>query len=322
MIGRWSTRKVRRNLAVNYKFRNNAPFFCAIDVSIVTEVNLKKGNIVNVIAKAVCGIFSLILLLVPNFGFANEIQIYTEAELQKQKLKCATDRGACNDLGNYFGRGDKKHNNRREAARYFIKACEMGLLDGCFGVNFIGNYLKEYKDGTDTVQAIYRKAMDKLANSCEAGVQNDCVDLGTMYSVGWGARKSDEIALKYWEKACEKDFGLACFEVSQALGNKSFEAKDKELEKKAASFLIKSCNLRYYLGCAKLGDFYLRGYGVDQSYLKAAEMYKMTCENGNGYSCKDLGELYEKGRGVELSRVKAKQFYDKACALRPSDLCK
>ena len=65
---------------------------------------------------------------------------------------------------------------------------------------------------------------------------------------------------------------------------------------------------------AKIGDCYYYGRGVDKSYEKAVEYYRIGADKGNAYAQYSLGYCYEQGQGVKSNRYRAIDWYKKAAA--------
>ena len=55
----------------------------------------------------------------------------------------------------------------------------------------------------------------------------------------------------------------------------------------------------------KLGDCYKHGFGVEQDWEKAVQLYKKAAEAGNAAAQRSLGYCYECGEGVEQDFVQA-----------------
>lgn len=99
---------------------------------------------------------------------------------------------------------------------------------------------------------------------------------------------------------------------------------------RAASFdaheVLEKVVLGYRVGIANgsaacmndLGALYYRGDGVEQDYVKAAELYEMAADAGCYQSIVNLGYIYEYGRTGEPDFSKAYQWYSLAAALAPS----
>lgn len=64
--------------------------------------------------------------------------------------------------------------------------------------------------------------------------------------------------------------------------------------------------------CTYNGYLYELGDGVDQNLSKAAEFYKIACDNDLMLACYKLGSLYY-DRGLEQNLSKASQLFSKAC---------
>lgn len=62
----------------------------------------------------------------------------------------------------------------------------------------------------------------------------------------------------------------------------------------------------------KRGDQYYYGNGVEQDYVRAAELYLKAATYGNDFAQIKIGLCYEFGYGVEKDYVKAMEWYQKA----------
>jgi TPR repeat protein len=60
-------------------------------------------------------------------------------------------------------------------------------------------------------------------------------------------------------------------------------------------FYEKACELGNAGGCNNLGVLYIDGLGVNQDYIKAAELFKKACDMGLELGCEKYVIL--KGRG-------------------------
>ena len=65
----------------------------------------------------------------------------------------------------------------------------------------------------------------------------------------------------------------------------------------------------------QLGEMYAKGYGVEQSYEKAALWYEKAAIQGNAEAHCILGRMHAKGQGVEKSMQIARKYYQKAADL-------
>ena len=63
-----------------------------------------------------------------------------------------------------------------------------------------------------------------------------------------------------------------------------------------------------------LGNKYLSGQGVPQSYDETAKWFKLAADQGNGNSQSNLGVLYAMGNGVPRNDVEAYKWWEIAVA--------
>ena len=61
-----------------------------------------------------------------------------------------------------------------------------------------------------------------------------------------------------------------------------------------------------------LGQRYLNGEGVDQSYQRAKELYELAANQGQATAQYNLGVMYNRGQGVGQSYERAKEYYEAA----------
>ena len=66
------------------------------------------------------------------------------------------------------------------------------------------------------------------------------------------------------------------------------------------------------LSLAALGNYYKNGFGVEQNYEKAFELYKKSAEQGYDLAQFELGIMYDKGLGVDQDYAQAMKWYQKA----------
>ncbi|WQW25291.1 sel1 repeat family protein [Helicobacter pylori] len=72
------------------------------------------------------------------------------------------------------------------------------------------------------------------------------------------------------------------------LGVESYKAKDYIQAKK---YFEKACNLNYGLGCGALAMLYINGQGVEKNLIKADQYISKACKLGNQKACEILKEL-------------------------------
>jgi uncharacterized protein len=90
---------------------------------------------------------------------------------------------------------------------------------------------------------------------------------------------------------------------------------------KAFEYYRKSCELDYPIGCFNLGVMYHKGEGIPIDYKKAKKLYTKACDSENADACSNLGQLYEHGKGTSINYHKASDYYEKACQLKSGQAC-
>lgn len=104
-------------------------------------------------------------------------------------------------------------------------------------------------------------------------------------------------------------------EVNIPFGQKNISIGEsvKQDKLKAAELFKKSCDGGEAEGCHSLGLVYSKGEGIKQDKLKAAELFKKACDGENPGGCFNLGVMYDKGEKVKQDKLKAVELYKKAC---------
>lgn len=144
-----------------------------------------------------------------------------------------------------------------------------------------------------------------LTQQCEANNGKACHALGYNYDFGEGVTKDVNLAIKYYEKACNLKFSC------NNLANIYYEGKGvARNEAKAAEYYAKGCDLGDGSNCGSAGAHYLAN---TQRFLTAKKYLEKGCNLKDGTSCHNLGVLYATGQGVKADMVMAKRYYRKAC---------
>ncbi|WQY62162.1 sel1 repeat family protein [Helicobacter pylori] len=95
-------------------------------------------------------------------------------------------------------------------------------------------------------------------------------------------------AKKYFEKACELNDGVGCFNLGVLYDNGHGVGKDS---KKAAQFYFKACELNDGDGCSALGLMQYDGIGIAKDKEQAIENFKKSCKLGDEKVCDFLNHL-------------------------------
>lgn len=82
---------------------------------------------------------------------------------------------------------------------------------------------------------------------------------------------------------------------------------------KAKELYQMSCDGDYYAACGNLGILYYNGNGVKQDYDIARKLWEKACDGKQMNGCNNLGVLYEKGLGCKQDIIMANKLYKKAC---------
>jgi len=68
-----------------------------------------------------------------------------------------------------------------------------------------------------------------------------------------------------------------------------------------------------------MGNYYEHGFGVDQSYQQAAELYELAANQGYAVAQYNMGVMYKEGQGVDQNNERAVEYYEAAARQGYSD---
>ena len=174
---------------------------------------------------------------------------------------------------------DRKHLVGAQKDR---KGCAAGEMSSCssLGMRHVRQELKEPS---------LTKAFELFQKSCEANVYAACNQLAWLYmsnnedSVNAGLPVHDGMAFKYYLKACDGKYGLACANLGQILKN---------------------------------------GQGVTPHLKSAIQRFEQACELKNPDGCWYLSKMFQSGDGVQLHEGQATDYRVKACGFGMKSACR
>jgi hypothetical protein len=101
--------------------------------------------------------------------------------------------------------------------------------------------------------------------------------------------------------------------LARGLNDAEGTCGDKDFEA-AAQMFRRSCDGGNGQGCEQLGFLYYDGTGVPKDFAQTAKLYQAACEEGIYQACSNLGMLYRNGEGVAKSDQMALPFFQRSCA--------
>lgn len=189
------------------------------------------------------------------------------------ELKTDCDRGrwsACEELATCYlvgscpGNGPREVDvDRRLAASYVARACDLGHLDGCAGVGAL------HLSGNGLVRDL-RAGFEILVTTCERGSANGCGLLGYAYENGWGTDIDLDKARVAYDKQCAMD-ATGCQGISEpcSVNVSGCEARDEVRSRPTADYRWwhagnnRTCPIH---GVAMLEDRVPLGYGLGTGF--------------------------------------------------------
>ena len=144
-----------------------------------------------------------------------------------------------------------------------------------------------------------RPSKDKeVIRSCVQGKAKSCIDVAAKMIED----ENLEGAFKFFEIACNLDYGKGCF----GAGNVE---NDKKSVVSAKDFYQKGCRYKFGPACFALAEL---DYKDNEVLENPKEFYKYACEMRGDYGCVRLGETYYKEGNTGLARY----YFDRSCELK------
>nr|WP_315016812.1 tetratricopeptide repeat protein [uncultured Campylobacter sp.] len=190
--------------------------------------------------------------------------------------------------------------DKQTAAKFWQKA------RGCVRIGFLYQSGRGVKQDDEKAGKFYQKA-------CDADELSGCDSLASLHQNSGEHAKAAAI----FKQACEKGFGLSCYNLAQIYEAGSGVAPD---ESKALDLYVKACERGYAVVCYYLGGMYADGWASEndeaaKNSKNALKFYSLGCEGKIYEACEALGRLYEDGKAGFAQDIKAAgSYYDKACA--------
>lgn len=190
-------------------------------------------------------------------------------------------------------------------------------------MSFIEDEIKIIKQDESIIDREYlsnQKITDEKSfyeQSCELKNSYSCVYLGILYETGNGVQTNLDLAINYYEKACNLNDGIGCYGAGRHFYNKP----DLKEKLKALHLFEKTCDLNIGEGCVEAANQYHSGTIVANDSKYAKSYYEKACDLKVGYGCLSLGIMYEVGKRVPKNLALAKEYYEKGCKLGDNTSC-
>lgn len=192
---------------------------------------------------------------------------------------------ACNNLGVLYAKGQGVKQNYHQAAKFYGKACDGGVVQSCSTLGYF------YHNGTGVKQN-QTQAAQFFEKSCNGGIALDCVFSARFYEDGLGVKQNYTKAAKLYEQACNNGEINGC----QFLGTLYYHGRGVRQDyAKAFKLHEHSCHNGDSTACSYTAISYEAGEGVRQNYFTAKEYYRKACILGSKDSCVRYEQLHQRG---------------------------
>ncbi|MBQ7608381.1 MAG: sel1 repeat family protein [Desulfovibrionaceae bacterium] len=192
-------------------------------------------------------------------------------------------------------------NDIEELKKYLEKRSRSGDVDMTY---FLANiYHKSFQtEEYDRAKLLYEKAIDM--GSVEA-----LTDLGNLYFLGCGVKKSLKKARELYEMAAKENDRDALHNLACMYYDGVGVAKNLL---KAMQWYEKAAELGNPNSIFNLGRMYFYGEATKQDYATAKKYYEKAAKLGDASAFYELGAMYANGEGCEIDFGKALQYFELA----------
>ncbi len=226
------------------------------------------------------------------------------------------------NLGEFYWHGYSVVKDYCKAKEYYEKAAALNHPDALYS---LGNlYCRDNN---------YAMAIDYYERAAALNHPDALYSLGKVYEFGRGVPVNNAKSTEYYEKAAELNQMNALLTLGDKLSDFNHEddprvsleksVRAREYFEKAVQlnnnddssiFKIKDSYYTYFLrALLNLGQYYLRGIGVEHDYIKARKYFEriIKLNVGNiGAASRELGIIYLDGLGVDQDCLKAREYFN------------
>ena len=219
---------------------------------------------------------------------------------------------ACFYTAAAYANGDGVEANKQTTAKYFLKACEMGIPDGC---TYAGSI---YLRGEDNVEQDLDLAIHHYETACSMAHMDGCnyaysVTTNPKYGVNDPAR-----AMRALTGGCEAGYAQAC-SWAAGLGYDGADGKFPDFTDwaGAAPNAASACEAddKYY--CLVASILFANPESPAFDAQRSIRYLSITCDDGVATNCQNLGAIYQ---GLEEWELAATS-YEKACSSSEKKAC-
>ncbi|MEM9376382.1 MAG: tetratricopeptide repeat protein [Pseudomonadota bacterium] len=249
-------------------------------------------------------------------------------------LSAASAQTANAQMDAIVANADAAYDNKdyRTAMYYYDIACEANHGRACMRA---GDLLSSYAFNDtenvfkpDFLYYVYA-CLNKQEAACSRGAQHvsnlntncrtvdhpakddACFMLGMGYLAGgFGLSKDTDLAVKMFERLCDRDYAVGCFQIGLFFG-KGVDGSPDGL--RAEQGLKKACDLNFAIACTSLGVLYNDGLVNGKGTREAFSAWDLGCKKGDPNICLDMGNHLAKSPQVERYGARAVFYYETGC---------
>ena len=164
--------------------------------------------------------------------------------------------------------------------------------------------LESYKQGA------YIKALDGFYTLAKEGDKIAQHNLALMYATGKGAKKDEDKAIRWYEKAAKQHFGISAYNLAEIYQKRGL--KDAHAFVKAKYWYEKAIDANVTEAYNNLATLYIGGKGVQKDMLRALALFEKSATLQNSIAQVNTGRLYAWGEGLTHDKMKAYENFKKA----------
>ncbi len=155
----------------------------------------------------------------------------------------------------------------------------------------------------------YDEARKAYKTAIDAGSTAAAINLGNIYSDGWGVAKDEAEAVRIYRDSADRGNAPAMVSLGVMYSEGRGVAKD---EAEAVRLYRKAADAGDATAMTNLGVMYEKGQGVAKDLAEAARLYRKAADGGDSDAMNFLGDLLSDGLGVDKNEEEAVRYYRKA----------
>jgi len=149
----------------------------------------------------------------------------------------------------------------------------------------------------------YPRARILFTRSAKIGNAEACYNLAVIYQKGYGVRRSQANAIRWFKIAAQRGHAAAQYTLARfVFAKRRKSARDM---RNAKHWLTSAARQNHSPSMYWLGTMYTMGQGVRTSHKQAAHWYLQAAQSGYGTAQLHMARIYSRGIGISRNKIEA-----------------